>query len=467
MKLKSLFTGMALTLAALSAQASDFSAYYSFEGQANGYKDISSNGNDGYFLNSGKGRYVLNGRNGLAMQNDVFVVGSLPAHKKDVPLTLSLWINTSSFSSEHTLISKLDTATNQGFELKGSSTGLNFTLNDNSGNGLEVKSDAINESGWVHLAVTYSGNGKASGVLFYVNGLEKTASVVADTLATDTNTFGPLYIGASIKNSQPFNGSIDEVLITPRAYSLGQIGCLATFGSDCATASGLGPRGDAGPQGPQGDSGEQGPAGPDGLPGAQGPQGLIGLAGPVGPAGNRGTTGLIGAQGAKGANGINGKNGVDGSDGVTGAKGPRGRIGPAGSIGDVGPSGARGAKGTKGPTGEKGNTGVRGDKGADGPTGSQGPRGVTGAPGRDGADGAIGPRGMDGEQGPSGYKGPRGDKGNTGSKGLSAAAHFGSGLAAEKQRQIGNAGAVGPQGARGYPGQCICVDKFGRRCQAL
>ncbi|MCV2885331.1 hypothetical protein OE749_11565 [Aestuariibacter sp. AA17] len=464
MKLRTLIASSLLSLAAAQANATDFSAYYSFEGEANGYKDTSANGNDGYFLNSGKGSYILEGRNGLAMNKDVFVVGSLPAHKKDVPLTLALWVNHDALSAEHTLISKLDASTNQGFSLSMSNSGLRFWLKDKNNNGVELTSASFSSVGWTHIAVTYSGNGKASGVKFYVDGLELAGTTVLDTLVGETNTHGPLYTGASLKNPKPFPGAIDEVLITPRVYNIGQIGCLATFGRDCATASGLGPRGDVGPQGPVGEAGEVGLVGPNGANGVRGDVGPMGDQGPVGPAGDRGDVGPIGAQGAKGANGKNGTDGINGADGSPGAKGPKGRVGPKGPVGDRGATGPAGNRGATGPTGEKGDTGPAGDAGNKGATGARGTTGGKGPRGVTGPKGVTGDRGNTGPKGDTGAKGGTGPKGYTGPTGVSAVSHYGSGLAAEKARKVGPKGYKGDTGPKGYPGQCLCRDRWGRPC---
>ncbi|WP_394391433.1 hypothetical protein [Shewanella woodyi] len=55
MKFKSLLLAPALCILATNVLASEFGAYYSFEGQGSGFRDISSNGNNGYFLNSSGG----------------------------------------------------------------------------------------------------------------------------------------------------------------------------------------------------------------------------------------------------------------------------------------------------------------------------------------------------------------------------------------------------------------------------
>jgi hypothetical protein len=464
MKLKTLLIAPALCMMVASATASEFGAYYSFEGQGNGFKDISSNDNNGYFLNSAEGTYTMNGRNGLALEKDVLVVGTMPSHKKDMPITVSAWVRTSELQGVHPLVSKLDAIGNQGFSITVSPQGLTFSLMDQALAGITVSTSGLPSlTSWTHVAVTYSGSGKASGVKVYVNGLEQTTTTLTDNLALQTNTFAPLYIGGSIREPAPFPGAIDEVLIAPTAYSIGQIGCLATFGSDCATAIGLGPRGEQGAQGPKGPAGIMGEAGPRGLQGETGDRGAVGPAGEIGPQGSRGDIGLIGNQGVKGANGANGSDGVNGQAGAAGAKGPQGRVGATGPQGDVGATGPSGPKGVTGPRGEQGDTGPRGDAGAQGPVGARGIAGATGPSGRRGPNGVIGDQGNPGGQGSPGAKGDNSTvRGDTGVKGLAATEHYAPATLHDLRASLkGGPGAVGPTGPQGNVGRCVCV---GRRC---
>jgi hypothetical protein len=448
-----------LLLAGLTtvASASDFSAYYSFEGSNSGFKDASSNGHHGYFLNSAQGKYTVEGRNGLAMNNDVLVVGTLPSLKNDMPFSLSLWVKANAVGNA-ILISKVDPSTNQGMSLDITNNSLNFRLLDVNGQGLVVSAGNLSASTqWSHLAVTYSGSGKASGVTLYLDGTELTSEIAQDNLIGTTATHGPLYIGASLKNPDPFVGSIDEVLIVPKEYTVGQIGCLAAFGRDCATAIGLGPRGDQGPQGPKGSLGVAGSVGKKGPVGAAGDKGIQGPTGPQGVVGPRGVTGLAGAQGPKGLSGTNGSNGIDGAPGANGPKGALGRLGVNGPQGDIGPRGVKGVKGVAGAGGERGNTGPRGFDGAVGLTGGQG---ATGDKGPKGATGVAGIRGAQGDKGNTGAPGPASTvRGNVGSRGLPGAnkAHL--------TGPQGLQGDVGPAGPAGYAGSCICRDRSGRPCQ--
>jgi hypothetical protein len=436
-----------LILAGLTtvASASDFSAYYSFEGQNNGFKDSSSNGHHGYFLNSAKGKYALEGRNGFAMDNDVLVVGTLPSLKNDMPFSLSLWVKSNAAVGQAILMSKVDSDTNQGMSLDFVDSVLNFRLLGANNQGLIVSTSSVSLAAqWKHLAVTYNGSGKASGITLYLDGKAVVSEVISDNLSGTTDTHGPLYVGASLKNPTPFAGSIDEVLIVPKEYTVGQIGCLATFGRDCATAIGLGPRGEQGPQGPGGEIGPVGPGGkrgPIGAVGDIGPQGPAGLQGMPGP---RGKTGIAGKQGPQGLAGTNGRNGVNGKVGAPGAKGENGRAGVIGPQGDVGPRGIPGPKGNTGALGQRGNTGPLGYGGAVGFTGGKGSQGAKGPIGLTGPSGSRGTQGIAGNKGAVGANSTvRGNTGNRGAPGKNKGHLTGS---AGAKGLKGNKGAIGPQG---------------------
>ncbi len=388
----------------------------------------------------------------------------MPSHKKDMPFTVSAWVKTSELQGNHPLVSKLAAGSDQGFSINLSPQGLMFNLKDQTLSGISVSTSGLPAlTGWTHIATTYSGSGKASGVKVYVNGLEQETTTLTDNLELQTNTFAPLYIGGSIREPAPFPGAIDEVLIAPNAYSIGQIGCLATFGSDCATAIGLGPRGEQGPKGPKGPDGVLGSVGSRGIQGPDGEQGAVGPIGEIGPQGVRGDIGPIGAQGARGANGANGANGVDGAVGAVGPKGPRGRVGLAGVQGDIGATGPTGPKGVTGPRGEQGDTGATGARGAVGPVGSRGARGSVGATGRRGVDGPIGNQGVAGDKGGTGAKGPTSTvSGARGDAGLSATQYYSSAtLHTLRTQKKGATGLKGYTGARGNRGRCICQ---GDRC---
>ena len=114
-----------------------------------------------------------------------------------------------------------------------------------------------------------------------------------------------------------------------------------------------------------------------GAKGDKGDAGAVGPAGPAGPQGEKGDKGDAGAQGDKGDAGAKGEKGDKGDAGAQGLKGDKGDAGAKGEKGDKGDAGAKGEKGDKG---DQGLQGLKGDKGDKGDQGLQGPPGLSGGP---------------------------------------------------------------------------------------
>ncbi len=79
---------------------------------------------------------------------------------------------------------------------------------------------------FLHLAVTYDGSGKGSGVHMYVNGqLEKT-KIVIDTLTASILTPEPFSIGRRGSAGAPFAGSVDEFRAYARTLTASEVALL-------------------------------------------------------------------------------------------------------------------------------------------------------------------------------------------------------------------------------------------------
>jgi hypothetical protein len=80
---------------------------------------------------------------------------------------------------------------------------------------------------WVHVAVTYDGSKKASGIKVYVNGQAKATNTAADTLTETTRTTVPLKIGQR-HTSAPLSGvTLEDVRIYARALGTSETSSLA------------------------------------------------------------------------------------------------------------------------------------------------------------------------------------------------------------------------------------------------
>lgn len=457
MKNKIVFAaGLIAVSAALPTLADSMKVSYSFN-KANGYpgsgEDI-INGNRGYFPLSGSGQFSSTGRSGLALSNDVMIVGGLAPFIKEMPLTVSFWIKPGAFAGGSTILSKKHTELGQGFSVD-FDVDMNpvFSIVDENGGSISVSSliPLPVDDQWHHISVSYKGDADASNLAMYIDGVSTGLKLLSDDLTSDVATYHPLVVGAGPAYTQAIEADIDEVYIIPQSFTSEQVTCLFQLKTDCAYRPTTGVDG---PRGPMGLPGEQGERGLIGLTGSTGLSGLKGEVGEVGPVGAKGPDGPIGFTGPTGLAGADGVDGVDGNDGVNGAPGEQGVVGDKGLTGSRGPRGPQGPTGPEGFLGDRGNQGARGNQGvqgAKGDTGAKGSRGLkgyTGAAGDDGAPGVTGPIGNDGIQGSDGPPGDRGPIGNTGARG---------------NNETGNTGPVGPRGPKGDRGPApqYCEEIFG------
>lgn len=142
------------------------------------------------------------------------------------PFSISAWLNTASTGYYGSVLNNTDTAsTVRGFDfayygLAGYSlfglTMVNdvtvpryFQIFTNLGSNYATNT-------WYHVAVSYDGSHLASGVKIYVNGVvDGSPQVNQDTLGANTTTNSqPTNLGNNIALTQPFNGKIDEMLVS-------------------------------------------------------------------------------------------------------------------------------------------------------------------------------------------------------------------------------------------------------------
>lgn len=410
-------------------------------------------GKQGYFPLSNNGNFEPSGRSGLALSNDVMVIGGLPPQSKDIPMTVSLWIKTSTDAAGSVITSKKHSESGQGFSVEFDlDMNVVFDMTDENGGSIRISTlTAVPaDNMWHHIAVSYKGDGNANNVGLYIDGVVSELKLITDNLFGDVKTYHPLVIGSGPLYKQAISASIDEFYLLPQAFNDDQVTCLYQLKTDCAyrpTAGTQGARGlmgISGPQGQRGSSGPQGSSGPAGIKGAEGPQGAVGFFGLTGPVGFAGPTGIEGVAGTNGKDGTDGTNGDEanvGSPGNAGAQGPQGPQGPTGAVGPQGATGNRGSQGAIGYTGPRGPTGPQGARGPTGSKGGTGDVGKTGGQGPQGYQGVTGPRGNQGGQGPVGYTGPRGHAGSDSKRGAKGAV-----------------GDRGDRGAQGAPGDCF--DRF-------
>ena len=160
----------------------------------------------------------------------------------DDSFSMSAWVKRENLlTANASVVAKLSQYSNppdvtyEGYELylKGGKHPT-FLLYQDGSNKLETHGGGtteINDTGWHHILVTYSGNADLSGVQIYIDGVAATMTETTDTLDTsdDIITTTDFSIGARGKGRtvsgtrNHFDGNIDEVAIWSKALSTDEI----------------------------------------------------------------------------------------------------------------------------------------------------------------------------------------------------------------------------------------------------
>jgi len=94
-------------------------------------------------------------------------------------------------------------------------------------NAIEVRTrERLTLGDWYHVALTYDGSGKASGLALYLNGARLDAEVVRDGLSGGIATDAALRVGSK-ELGKPFVGQIDDLRLYSRVLTPQQIEDLA------------------------------------------------------------------------------------------------------------------------------------------------------------------------------------------------------------------------------------------------
>jgi hypothetical protein len=142
----------------------------------------------------------------------------------DLPFSISLWVNFSSFSSTgNWLISKRDNSSIRSeWQFIRLSSNNAIRLNLYSGgaqtNVILVESNSFSTTGsWAHLVATYNGSGNQSGLNLYINGSLNVASrTQTGTYVGMNNTASVVTIGQakfSVVNTLKHRGLLDEIAV--------------------------------------------------------------------------------------------------------------------------------------------------------------------------------------------------------------------------------------------------------------
>ena len=117
---------------------------------------------------------------------------------------------------------------------------LTITLaSDAPANAIRIRTrERLRLGDWYHMALTYDGSGKASGVFLYVDGKLFETEVVRDALTGPIATDAPLRVGSKALGSA-FVGQIDELRLYDRTLRPGQIEQLALHYAPRVVLSGV------------------------------------------------------------------------------------------------------------------------------------------------------------------------------------------------------------------------------------
>lgn len=128
--------------------------------------------------------------------------------------TISAWIKISSYTARNTIYSKTSSPTFKGFWFRvDATTGrlFAFVAVAAASNSVRITStNVVPLNTWTHVAWTYNGNGLASGMEFYIDGVQETKVIINDNLIGNAQTTDLGRIGATSDNAYHLNGYLTE-----------------------------------------------------------------------------------------------------------------------------------------------------------------------------------------------------------------------------------------------------------------
>ncbi|MEE3175965.1 MAG: DUF1553 domain-containing protein [Verrucomicrobiota bacterium] len=149
-----------------------------------------------------------------------FVFDNWPERKRESGFTFAAWLKLPANGSGSVLARMDEDNSFRGYDLwvQGRAVGTHI-INKWPVNALKVVSDKpLAENKWQHVAVTYDGSSKASGVKIYIDGQLAGTKVEQDSLKDSIITKTPFKLGSRSKSAN-YNGEVDELRIYDKALS--------------------------------------------------------------------------------------------------------------------------------------------------------------------------------------------------------------------------------------------------------
>ncbi len=153
--------------------------------------------------------------------------------ESDQPFTCTTWINLQANDTYAAICARMDNDNDYrgwDFWMEQRRIGMHV-INTWSDNALKVVGkEQVPANQWVHVAVSYDGSSKASGIKIYYHGKAQETSVVADKLSGSIKTEVPLKIGQR-NTGQPLSAAgLQDMRIYKRVLSPSEIESMARVG---------------------------------------------------------------------------------------------------------------------------------------------------------------------------------------------------------------------------------------------
>lgn len=144
------------------------------------------------------------------------------AFERTDPFSVSLWVKTVQSTTGYMVAKGGGTAPARGWSARITLGKVYLNLINTAGtNHLQARTTSvtINDGGWHHICITYSGNSSTSGVTIYVDDVSAALTSVVNSLSATTLSTASATIGSREGGDSPYGGNIDEVTIWDKELS--------------------------------------------------------------------------------------------------------------------------------------------------------------------------------------------------------------------------------------------------------
>jgi cytochrome c553 len=171
----------------------------------------------------------LNGK-AIAVQGAACEIASVGDFEGDQSFSCAAWINVPANDGSGAICARMEAGPGYrgwDFWMQQRRIGMHL-INAWPQTGLKAVSKAqIPANEWVHVAVTYDGSRKASGLQIYINGVVQEKNVENDTLDGSTIRTETSWRVGSRSAGEPFTGAIQDLRIQKRVVSAVEVDALA------------------------------------------------------------------------------------------------------------------------------------------------------------------------------------------------------------------------------------------------